>query len=157
MSMINAFLGTGKAILDLERQLAGLPSTDPSRRRLSAEHARLMRRQRDEIVAAHRAGVDWDMITFALALHGQSADRDVGSTAPTPAEQLLALMREYGGPAVAEALSRCRTAPTGGMLERKADGTVADEQARGQGQRPADREERSREGDQAQLAPQSRP
>ncbi len=110
--MINAFLDTGRAILALERQLVGMPYTDPRRRRLAAEHSRLMRRQQKEIVAAHRAGVDWDTITFALVLHGQSADREVGDTDPTPAEQLLALMREHGGLAVVDALDTGRNAIT---------------------------------------------
>lgn len=66
------------------------------------------RRQQAEIVAAVRAGVEWSTVEFALRLHGQHADRDVGSPDPTPAEQLLDWMRQYGAVAVVEALDQAR-------------------------------------------------
>jgi hypothetical protein len=67
-----------------------------------------MSRQQRQLVDAHRAGADWQTIEFALTLHGQHADREVGSTDPTPAEQLSALMRQHGSEAVVVALDAMR-------------------------------------------------
>lgn len=47
-----------------------------------------MRRQLDEIVTAHQAGVSWDTIVCAMALHGRDTCRETGSTDPTPADRL---------------------------------------------------------------------
>lgn len=112
-TLINTFLATGRDILAAERQLAGLPVDDPHHPRLSAEHTRLMRRQQDEIVAAHAAGVDWATITFALGMHGQGADREFANPGPTPAEQLLTLIRAHGAEVVVAALDAARTAGAG--------------------------------------------
>ncbi len=110
-TLINTFLRTGREILALEKELRGMPSTDPRRRPLGEEHTRLMRRQQEEILAAHRAGATWETIEFALIMHGQSAERETGSTDPTPAEHLLALMRRYGAEAVMRALDEAKRQP----------------------------------------------
>lgn len=107
-SLINTFLATGRQIRTLEQRLCAMALHHPDRKRVGAEHSRLVRRQQGEIVAAVDAGVDWSTVRFALALHGQAADREVGSAEPTPAELMLNLMREYGPFSVLEGLEMVR-------------------------------------------------
>jgi hypothetical protein len=108
-SLINRFLATGREVLDVERRLRELPPRHPDREQLGTEHTRLTRRQQAEIVTAVQSGASWDTVTFALALHGQGADRDLYEGRPTPAEELDALMRAYGGEAVIHALDAYRS------------------------------------------------
>lgn len=106
MSLINKLLGTGREILDAEKRLDGMPTSHPDRKSLSDRHAKLMRKQQDEIVAASKVA-DWDTVRFALTLHGQGADRpDPGQ--PTPAEMLSGMMRQYGAENVVTALDQMR-------------------------------------------------
>lgn len=105
---LNAALATGRDILAIERELSTRPAGDPDRARLGAEHTALMRRQQEQLVAAHRAGVDWDTIRAALEWHGQHAGRQVGDTAPTPAARLLALITACGAEPVVAALDAAR-------------------------------------------------
>jgi hypothetical protein len=110
VNLINTFLATGREVLTLERRLCAMAPNDPDWKRLGDERQELVRRKQDEIVAAVRAGVEWSTVEFALLLHGQHADREIGSSDPTPAEQLLELIRQYGGVAVVESLDAARAA-----------------------------------------------
>lgn len=105
MGHINEALATGREILQLERELFGLQSNDPVRASLGQRHSDLLRQQQDQMVAAVRAGADWDTVRFALEMHGQDANRQMPPTGPTPAETLVELMRQYGAEAVVEALT----------------------------------------------------
>jgi hypothetical protein len=120
VSLINRFLATGREIRALEQRLCTMTPRDGDWSRVGAEHERLMRRQRDEIVAAVRAGVDWPTVEFALWLHGQHAGREIGSTDATPAEQLAALMRSCGADAVVTALDAARRDVVEGAAYRPA-------------------------------------
>lgn len=108
MNLISTFLATGREVLALERRLCGMAPKDPEWKRLGDEHRGLVRRQQDEMVAAVQSGVEWSTVEFALMLHGQHADREIGSTDPTPAEQLLEMIRQYGVAAVVQALDAVR-------------------------------------------------
>ncbi len=108
MNTITPFLVTGRRIRELEQHLATVATTDPVRERLSGEHELLLRRQQDQIITAHQAGVGWDTIRWVLALHGQHADREPGTTEATPAEQLGALLRTYGPEQVWSAMDAAR-------------------------------------------------
>jgi len=90
VSLINEFLATGREIRALEQRLSTMGLRDNEWTRLGVERRRLVERQQGESVAAVRAGVE------------------VGSTEPTPAEQLLDRMRQHGPLAVVEALDRVR-------------------------------------------------
>lgn len=106
MALINTFLATGQEIRVLERRLCTMTSHDADWARVGAEHRQLVERQREEIVAAVEAGVAWATVEFVLRLHGQHADREVGSIEPTPAEYLGALMKQHGAAAVVHALEQ---------------------------------------------------
>jgi hypothetical protein len=109
-SLINAFLQTGRLILDIERRLAASPAAcDEERRRLDGEHQTLVRRQQDEIVIALKGGVAMDLVEFALRLHGQYADREYPPAERCPAEELGDLLAEHGV-RVVEALDAYRAA-----------------------------------------------
>jgi hypothetical protein len=104
VSAINTFLRTGREIRALEQRLRTMSPRDDDWIRVGAAHRQLIERQQKEIVAAVRAGVDWATVEFALRLHGQHASREFGGGEPTPAEQLLELMRRYDALTVVQAL-----------------------------------------------------
>lgn len=108
MSLINQFLDTGRILAKAEAAVFALPVDSPTRSTLSREATRLQHQQTGEIAAALRAGVDLDTIQFALALHGQGADRDPTGRRETPAKLLTDLIQQHGGERVIEALDAIR-------------------------------------------------
>lgn len=108
MSLINDILATGRQLGAVEADLVRLNPGDPRRERLSQRAGALQARQTEQIAAALAAGVDADTVRFALALHDQGVDRDPWRQEPTPAEQMLDLMRRHGAERVVAALDVMR-------------------------------------------------
>lgn len=95
-TLVNRLIQTGREILKLEQLMDSAPTMlAGDRRHLSDRHTALMSRQQAQIVDAVNAGVCWDTITFALALHGQDADRDQHRGEPSTAAVLQAVVAAY--------------------------------------------------------------
>lgn len=118
MSLINAFLATGRDLAEAEADLFRSPLDDPRRAALARRASQLQHHQTDQIAVALRHGVTEETIRFALTMHGQGANRDPFRTDPTPAEQLLGLIQSHGPERFAQALDATRAAsPTPATTE----------------------------------------
>jgi len=95
MSHISKAILIGRDILAAEREIVA-GTTDARREELGATIAQLMRDQQAEMIAAVNAGADWDTVRGALRLHGQDANREIGSTEPTPAYVIGSAVEKLG-------------------------------------------------------------
>lgn len=110
-SLINRFLQTGRLLNAAEEhvrtlQLAG----DPAWRKAAEDASALQTKQTAQVSDALKAGVDLDTIEFALALHGQGADRDQYRGQPTAADLILKVVTVGGLEGLDEVIEETRKA-----------------------------------------------